>query len=57
VTATGSSTSGAWPRRHGAVIAGRYGSAGAASARGLVITAPLGRRAAASAAITTALAA
>ena len=43
VTATGSSTSGAWPRRHGAVIAGRYGSAGAASARGFVSTAPLGR--------------
>ena len=31
---SGSSTSGAWPRRHGAVIDGRYGSAGAASARG-----------------------
>ena len=57
VTATGSSTSGAWPRRHGDVIEGRYGSAGAASARGFVSTAPLGRPIAVSAVITAAFAA
>ena len=57
VTAMGSSTIEAWPRFHGAVIDGRYGSAGATKARGLVMTAPLGRRIAASPAITAALAA
>jgi ribonuclease HI len=57
VTAIGSSTIGACPRRHGAVIAGRYGSGGAASCRGLASTAPLGRRMIASAAITAAFAA
>ena len=57
VTATGSSTSDAWPRRHGARGDGRYGSAGARSARGSVTTAPDGRPATASAAMTAALAA
>ena len=57
VTATGSSTTGDWPRRHGAFIAGRYGAVGATRARGFVITAPLGRRTSASAAITAAFAA
>ncbi len=57
VTAIGSSTTGAWPRRHGAAIAGRYGAVGATSARGSVATAPDGRPSTRSPAITASLAA